>query len=115
MLSTLQVSKSVADLSRQGLDLRTLLSPHTANSKAVAGRQGSSGHASPRDGIQARHGVRHWAFEECGFNLSHLQGVMAYEEIEEVVAQVRNHQNNCSQSFYSCCAWVGAMRWHRRC
>lgn len=89
----LQVEKSVADLSRQGFDLRTLLSPYAAAMrKSAAAGGGLSGGSSPRqagDGMQPRHGVRHWAFEECGFSLAALQGVVELDEIEEIVSQVR--------------------------
>jgi hypothetical protein len=88
-----QVEKSVADLSRQGFDLRTLLSPYAAamhKSAAAAAGGGLSGSSSPHDGsLQPRHGVRHWAFEECGFSLSALQGVVELDEVEEIVSQVR--------------------------
>lgn len=87
----LQVEKSVADLSRQGFDLRTLLSPYAAAMRKSAAAGGLSGGSSPRqagDGMQPRHGVRHWAFEECGFSLAALQGVVELDEVEEIVSQV---------------------------
>lgn len=92
-----QVERSVADLGRHGFTLRTLLSPKAARDEqqhaAAAGEQGypSQAGASHRSG-HSRHPLELHAGGpgSCNFNVAQLQGVMALDEIEEIVAQVSN-------------------------
>lgn len=93
-----QVEKSVADLSRQAQTLRTLLSPKAAAAAAKAmgatvfsqQYKGSQGGTEKVKGPHLTHTPRqHAMFDDCGFSVAQLEGVMALDEIEQLVAQVR--------------------------
>jgi hypothetical protein len=106
-----QVERSVANLSKQTFNLRTLLSPKAAQAKQAAAAAAAALAAAADGQDEAGSSqTRHWAFEECGFNLSQLQGVVALDEIEEIVAQVRTITQDFSALVLSfvpfCCLFV---------
>jgi hypothetical protein len=86
-----QVERSVANLSKQAFNLRTLLSPKAAQARqaAAAAAAALAAAAGEAEAGSSQGRTRHWVFEEWGFNLDQLQGVLALDEIEEIVAQVR--------------------------
>ena len=87
----------MADLSKQGYMLRHLLTPRaaTALAKAAAaafnpqhnkGWTGAAEQGQAASGSEAGHG----GLNACGFNVAQLEGILALDEIEQLVAQVRS-------------------------
>lgn len=86
-----QVEKSVADLGHHAFMLHTLMTPRereqqASGQEALHNNQGGNTHRSGRSAHPLD--VLAGGAEDCLFNVAQLQGVMALDDIEEIVAQV---------------------------
>jgi hypothetical protein len=89
-----QVEKSVADLGRHGFTLRTLLTPKAARAAEQQAHEQAL-HSQDSDRMKQQLELQA-GLEGCGFNPAQLQGVMALDDIEEIVAQVREREVPCA-------------------
>lgn len=106
----LQVEKSVADLGRHGFTLRTLLTPKAARAAEHQAREQAL-HSQDSDRFKQQLELQA-GLEGCGFNPAQLQGVMALDDIEEIVAQVRVPPDE--DPWFSSCGGYGEGRRHSR-